>query len=220
MKYFTSVLLIASAFATSSCSTSSPRAALPEHPVEAPDNYDVVLLPADDFSSDYAADLAKIVEKDTGLRIRAMLPLGTRDWQPYPGTIQYDPELMKNLALPVIKRLEMSYGGKLYIILTTRDINSADRNLRFVFAQHYQAQNVSVVSAARMAIGEHGAIAKTEIIQNRLRKMLLRTIGIQYYNLARSTDIREVMYSPLMGLDDLDAMGLVLNAKGRGPSVR
>jgi len=96
----------------------------------APDENDIVLLPANDFSFDYAAALARMVAADTGLRIRAMLPLGTRDWQPYVDVPQYDPDGLKNLALPVIAQLKKSYGGMVYVVLTTRDINSADRNLR------------------------------------------------------------------------------------------
>jgi len=97
-----------------------------------------------------------MVAADTGLRIRAMLPLGTRDWQPYVDVPQYDPDGLKNLALPVIAQLKKSYGGMVYVVLTTRDINSADRNLRFVFAQHYPAEKMTVLSAARMLIGERG----------------------------------------------------------------
>jgi hypothetical protein len=174
--------------------------------VRIPEENDVVLLPSDDFSFDYAAALAKIVASDTGLRIRAMLPLGTRDWKPYADGQQYDPDTLKNLALPAIAQLKKSYGGTLFVLLTTRDINSADRNLRFIFAQHYPKDKVSVVSAARMLIGEPGRQASAELIGSRLRKMLLRTIGIQYYALERSADPRNILYSPLMNLDGLDGM--------------
>lgn len=214
MKIRVLTVFVAIAFAAISCAPPPPPAS------DAPDDNDVVLLPADDFPSDLAADLAKIVASDTGLHVRSMLPLGTRDWKPYAGSQQYDPDVVKQLAQPAIAQLKKSYGGTLYVIVTSRDINSSDHNLRFVFAQHYQDQKVSVVSAARMALGERGAVARPDVVKARLRKMLLRTIGIQYYELERSTDLREVMYSPLMSLDDLDAMGLVLKAKGRAPAGR
>ena len=49
-----------------------------------------------------------------------------------------------------------------------------------------------------------------DVIHTRLRKMLLRTIALQYYELQRSTDIGDVTYSPLMSVGDLDEMGLTL----------
>jgi len=167
---------------------------------------DVVLLPTDDFPVAVANILEKHVAADTGLKVRAMLPLGTRDWTPFPDGQQYDPAALVQLAAPAIERLRKSYGGKSYVIVTTRDINTADRNLRFVFSANF-SQNVTVVSVARMVAGNPGQPAPDEVIIGRLRKMILRTIALQYYNLGRSADIHDVTYSPLMGLDDLDAMG-------------
>lgn len=49
------------------------------------------------------------------------------------------------------------------------------------------------------------------MIRTRLRKIILRSLAFQYYNLPRSADIEEVTYSPLMSIYDLDQMGLTLN---------
>jgi len=170
---------------------------------------DVVLLPTEGFPAAVSNLLEKQVAKDTGLQVRAMLPLGTRDWKPFPDSQQYDPSELVRLAYPAIERLRKNYDGKLYVILTARDINTTDRNLRFVFSANF-SQNVAVVSVARMVAGNSGQPASDDVIIGRLRKMILRMIALQYYNLERSADIHEVTYSPLMGLDDLDAMGTVL----------
>jgi hypothetical protein len=50
--------------------------------------------------------------------------------------------------------------------------------------------------------------------------MLLRTIALQYYDLQRSTDIREVTYSPLMDVPDLDQMGLTIKTKKQNEDGR
>lgn len=176
-------------------------------------NYDVVLVPTEEFPPAEATKVATTVANDTGLRIKTVLPLGTRDWKPYADRPQYDPDALKNLALPAIERLKTNYGGKVYVILTSRDIGPPDKSLNFVFTQHDHAQKISVVSAARMLFDQQGKQVSPEIIQTRLRKMLLRTIGLQYYELQRSSDIRDVTYSPLMSVGDLDQIGLTLKTK-------
>jgi len=200
-------LLLVVALVVAACSEPSEQVA------ETPTNYDVVLVPTEEFPRAEATKVATTVANDTGLHIKAMLPLGTRDWKPYPDRPQYDPDALKILALPAIERLKTNYGGKVYVILTSRDIGPPDKSLNFVFARHDHAQKISVVSAARMLFDQQGNKASPDIIQTRLRKMLLRTIALQYYELQRSADIRDVTYSPLMSVGDLDQMGLTLKTK-------
>ncbi len=200
-------LLLVVALVVAACSKPSEQVA------ETPTNYDVVLVPTEEFPRAEATKVATTVANDTGLHIKAMLPLGTRDWKPYPDRPQYDPDALKILALPAIERLKTNYGGKVYVILTSRDIGPPDKSLNFVFTQHDHAQKISVVSAARMLFDQQGNKASPDIIQTRLRKMLLRTIALQYYELQRSADIRDVTYSPLMSVGDLDQMGLTLKTK-------
>ena len=197
-------LLILIAVVVAGCSKA------PEQAADTPTNYDVVLVPTEEFPLSEARKVATTVANDTGLQIKVVLPLGTRDWKPYPDRPQYDPDALKNLALPAIKRLKPNYGGKVYVILTSRDIGPPDKSLNFVFAQHDHAQKISVVSAARMRFDQQRKQVAPDVIQTRLRKMLLRTIALQYYELQRSTDIGDVTYSPLMSVGDLDQMGLTL----------
>jgi predicted Zn-dependent protease len=200
-------LVVIAALVTGACSQSKEQVTIP------PQTFDVVIVPTEDFPASEATKVATTVAGDTGLQIKVVLPLGTRDWKPYSDRPQYDPDALKTLALPAIQRLKTNYGGKVYVILTVRDIGPPDKSLNFVFTQHDHAQKISVVSAARMLFDEQGKQAAPEVIQTRLRKMLLRTIAVQYYDLQRSTDIREVTYSPLMGVRDLDQMGLTIKTK-------
>ncbi|MGH8648993.1 MAG: hypothetical protein ACREUP_06765 [Burkholderiales bacterium] len=197
-------LLILIAVVAAACSKPAEQAA------DTPTNYDVVLVPTEEFPPSKATKVATTVANDTGLQIKVVLPLGTRDWKPYPDRPQYDPDALKKLALPAIERLKTNYGGKVYVILTSRDIGPPDKSLNFVFIRHDHAQKISVVSAARMLFDQQGKQATPDVIQTRLRKMLLRTIALQYYELQRSTDIADVTYSPLMSVGDLDQMGLTL----------
>lgn len=173
---------------------------------EAADEYDVVLLPTEDFSYDLARELARILQADTGLRMRAMLNVGIRDWKPVEGGGQYNAGHLREIARPAIESLKKSYGGSLYILLTSRDINHTDSGLRYTFATHFPESRISVVSPARMRFVERGQPAPPALVIERLRKMMLRTIGIQYYDLPRSSDPKDIMFSPVMGVDNLDAM--------------
>jgi hypothetical protein len=206
-KSFRTALLVLMAAVAAACSKPVAQAA------DALTKYDVVIIPTEEFPPTEAVKLATTVANDTGLLIKVVLPLGTRDWKPFPDRPQYDPDALKTLALPVIERLKPNYGGKLYVILTGRDIGPPDKSLNFLFVQHDYAQKISVLSAARMLSDQQGKQAPLEVIQTRLRKILLRTIALQYYELQRSTDINDVTYSPLMGVPDLDQMGLRLKAK-------
>jgi predicted Zn-dependent protease len=180
---------------------------------DTPTKYDVVIVPTEEFPAFEATKIATAVANDTGLQIKVVLPLGTRDWKPFPDRPQYDPDALKTLALPAVARLKTNYGGKVYIILTSRDIGPPDKSLNFVFTQHDHVQKISVVSAARMLFDQQGQQAAPDVVQTRLRKILLRTIALQYYELQRSTDITDVTYSPLMGVPDLDQMGTSFKTK-------
>jgi predicted Zn-dependent protease len=174
---------------------------------------DIAIIPTEEFPADELIQLAATVSKNTGLRVKTMLPLGTRDWKPYPNRSQYNPMTLTALAMPVVERLKSNYGGKVHVILTSSDIGPPDGSLNFVFSQNDHANKISVVSAARMLHDQHGMPASPELIRTRLRKMLLRTIALQYYGMDRSADIRDVTYSPLMGLADLDDMGFTMGSR-------
>lgn len=172
--------------------------------------HDVVILPTEEFPQSEATKLAAMLAEDTGLSIKVVLPLGTQDWKPFADRPQYDADGLLNIAQPAIERLKGSYGGEVYVILTSRDIGVPDKSLNFVFSWNDHARKLSVVSAARMLWNEGDGQATDEVVRTRLHKMLLRIIALQYYGLPRSADISEVTYSPLMSVGDLDEMGLTL----------
>ena len=172
-----------------------------------PIKYDVIIVPTEEFPASEVIKVATTVANETGLQIKVMLPLGTRDWKPFLDRPQYDPDALMTLASPVIERLKTNYGGKVYIILTSRDIGPPDKSLNFGFTQHDHLRKISVASVARMLFDQQGRQVAPDVIQMRLRKILLRAIALQYYELQRSTDITDVTYSPLMSVLCLDQMG-------------
>ncbi|MCX5848044.1 MAG: hypothetical protein NTW65_01145 [Deltaproteobacteria bacterium] len=168
---------------------------------------DVYLIPLDDFPSGYAVNLSRELSKDLSIYVKSTLEMGTSGLKPFEGIDQYPAEDIVDMSSTVIENLPEKEPNTVFIILTRRDINERARNFRFLFAWHQKAKRVSVVSAARMLGEINGEAASPEKIFSRIYKMTKRSIGEQYYRYSRSSDIRDVMYSPIMNLDNLDNMG-------------
>jgi hypothetical protein len=180
---------------------------------DAESTVDVYLLPLDDFPADLASRMADRLSRDLQLRVRASLPMGSADVRTLPGTHQLIAESIIDQAAKVGARLPSRSSHSIVIAMTSRDMNSADHKVRFTFASHDNTKRVAVVSIARMSFAKYpaGLTGKTSASQSdvdmRLYKMLKRAVGESYFGYTRSSNINDVMYSPLMSLNDLDAIG-------------
>lgn len=164
---------------------------------------DVWLIPLEGFPNGYVTDLTERLTKDTGLYIRATVAAGRSPTMYFPDGKQMDSSKVISGLRPAISRLSYSTTPKTaYIILTTDDINQSDRSLRFVFASTHPEYQTAVVSIARMQMDQSPTLTKL-----RLFKMTKKAIGTLYYHHPRNTDMSSVMYSPIMGVDDLDMIG-------------
>lgn len=187
-------------------------ASLEEEPNGVPS--DVYLLPVGNFPREFAQSLAALLSKELGLRVRATLPMGTGGLAELPRDDQLDAADLIDKAHAVGTRLRSEPGKFAVIALTTRDINEAPQSLRFIFSKNDIERRTSVISIAHM-LGSTPKVEGTPS-QRRLRlyKMVKRCIGEQYYGLPRSARISDVMYAPIMSLEDIDAMGVEFAAKG------
>jgi predicted Zn-dependent protease len=173
-----------------------------------PDTVDVYIVPMDDFPEDKAAEIANLMAEDMRLWVKSSVRLGNLYANKLPGTNQLMAEDIIEKSQPVIKKLGNITEKTYFLILTTRDINLGAGNLRFVFASHNKAYNTSVISLQRMVNYVNGVPVFDEISQSRLYKMMKRSIGEMQFGWQRTTDINDIMYAPIMSLDDLDKMGL------------
>jgi len=91
-------------------------------------------------------------------------------------------------------------------------ITRGDMYLRFrpdwgwAFAMRREGR-FAVVSTARMDPRNFGEPPDPELLQTRLQKVLSKQIGALVFHLPESQDKRSVMFSPILGLDDLDSIG-------------
>jgi predicted Zn-dependent protease len=168
---------------------------------------DVYLIPMDDFNFEFTAQIAKSLSQEMNLRIKPTVQMGAAGLSAFPGTTQYSGEEILDLAKKAVPNFPENRTNTAYIVLTQRDINMNIRALRFNFTVHQNLNRIAVVSSARLVIGKDGGLADEKTIRDRITKMVKRSIGDVYYGYQRSTDIHDLMYSPIMSLDDVDRMG-------------
>ena len=77
---------------------------------------------------------------------------------------------------------------------------------RYAFAAG-DTVKVAVVSSARMDPTFYREPTNPQVLHVRLRKMVAKYIGYMYFRRSQSNDRKSVMYGPILGVDDLDAIG-------------
>ena len=175
------------------------------HPLDA---VPVYLVPLNDFPEELAAVLAKSLQANMGFRVKASLQLPPLVIATAPGTAQLVSDDILLQASKASARLPEASATTYRIFLTIKDINARSANLRFQFSAHNKTLNCSVISLARLLefAGERPVLTERSI--SRLQKMTKRAIGEMYLGWKRSLDPSDIMYSPLMSLDELDKLGL------------
>jgi predicted Zn-dependent protease len=175
---------------------------------ENPDSIDVYIVPMDDFPEEIAGSISKFMSEEMHVWAKSSLKLGALDVNRMPGTNQLIAEEIIEKSQVILRRLPNATTDTYFVLLTTRDINSRGANLRFVLSSHNKKYNTSVVSLQRLINFSNGKPVFDEVSQLRLYKMMKRAIGEMHYGWKRSTDINDIMYSPIMGIPDLDRIGL------------
>ncbi|MCQ8116832.1 hypothetical protein [Methylomonas rosea] len=167
----------------------------------------VYLIPLNDFSEDVAAQMSRDLSKEFGLWVKGIVAMGTQGLMPMQGGQQYAAEDIFEQAKTVMQRLPEADSSTYFIFLTNRDINSRARNFRFQFSYHDTVRRCSVISAARMHSEPENSLGSRQQLESRFIKMTKRAIGQMVLGWERSSDINDLMYSPIMSLDDIDHLG-------------
>ena len=111
-------------------------------------------------------------------------------------------ELMKakNQAL-------VSDPNAIVIGLTDQDMYiRRNKNWQWAFG-YWRQRRFAVVSSARMNPANLGGAANDVLTEARLRKMVLKNIGVLFYLYPTNSDPKSVLYDDITGVDDLDKMG-------------
>jgi predicted Zn-dependent protease len=174
-------------------------------PVEAVDFY---VIPTDDISEQATGDIARALTKDTGLWIKSTMWAPSDASEPFAGTNQYAAEDYLPMGVKAARTLHDVSPRTYFIVLTNRDINSKNRNFRFQYSMHSPMTNTSVLSIARVQYTNDGSPAAPDVVAVRVAKMLLRIVGEMRLGWKRTSDPSDLMYAPIMSIDDIDRMSL------------
>ena len=172
------------------------------------DAVNVYILPTDGISEEAAGGIARALTKETGLWIKSTLWMPSDGIEPFPGTNQYPAEDYFPLGARAARMLREASPRTYYIVLTNRDINSKSQNFRFQYSSHSPMANTSVLSIARLLYTKLGTPASNEMVGERVAKMLLRIVGEMRLGWRRTSDPADLMYAPIMSIDDVDRMSL------------
>lgn len=185
-------------------------------PVDAVNLY---IVPTDDISEQVAGQIARALTKETGLWVKSTMWTPPGKLEPFAGTNQYAAEDYLPIGAKAARVLEEVSPRTYFIVLTNRDINSSNRNFRFQYSLHSPMANTSVLSVARLLHTRQGEPAAPDVVGTRVGKMLLRIVGEMRLGWKRNDDPRDLMYAPIMSVDDIDRMDLPRTIRARKDSV-
>jgi predicted Zn-dependent protease len=97
-------------------------------------------------------------------------------------------------------------SGSRIIAITAWDMYISTKNWQFTFSLRGPGNQVAVVSYARMRPEAFGNAPDDILLESRLRKMVMKDIGIMCYGFPLSQNPRSVLYGSIDGTDELDVM--------------
>jgi len=170
----------------------------------------IVIIPMTGMPMLFLQSLEKTLEQQHQADILVTTAMGKGEEMLLKNSDQYDATYLANLGLDIGKRIKRK--NAFIIVLTNEDINYSKSGLRYVFSSHYDG--VSVISLARVNpinFGANISLIEVPIIQQRTLdraiKLINKAIGYGLYEYEASSNINNVMYGPIMSLDDLDQVG-------------
>jgi predicted Zn-dependent protease len=98
-------------------------------------------------------------------------------------------------------------SGDVLIGITGQDIYPQSQDWQFCFGWREGEQRVAVASTARMSLHYLGEPADGATMRNRLRKVVTKDIGLLYYQKEASDNPKSVLFSGIMGIQELDRVG-------------
>ncbi|HJT28248.1 MAG TPA: tetratricopeptide repeat protein [Pyrinomonadaceae bacterium] len=162
-------------------------------------------VPLSNFSAASLTKLANSMKQKTGIDVIVTQPLSfalaTVDKRRQQVIAEEAISLMK-LRYPAIT----SNPNAIVIGLTDEDLFIRGNDDQYAFC-YRMLNRFAVVSSARMDPANFGGSGNDLLTESRLRKMLLKNIGILYYRLPMNHDPKSVLFEDVDEVEDLDKMG-------------
>ncbi len=127
-----------------------------------------------------------------------------------PGTSEVNPNRQQLIAENVMESMHKTYSrfvennSSILIGITSDDMYPLGQNWQFCFGWRKPEIRSAVVSTARMNLHYEGEPASQANETSRLQKIVTKDIGIMYYNKSTSDNPHSVLFSGILGIQELD----------------
>lgn len=134
-------------------------------------------------------------------------------------------QLVGEQLIDEMKRQLPTYANNprvLMIGFTRGDMYILHKDWQFAFA-YRETGRFAAISTSRMDPESFGEPADDRVLVPRLIKMTSKQIGLLFYELPEREEKTSVLFSPILGVDDLDAVAMnfdALDRKRMGPPAR
>ena len=162
-------------------------------------------VPLNNFSAASLTRLANSCKQKTGIEVIAL--------QPVPFTLSTVNKQRQQVVFEeAVALIKLRYPklaadpSAIVIGLTDEDMYVRKEKWQYAFA-YPKGGRFAVVSSARMDPVNLGGAADNALLDSRLRKMVLKEIGVIYYQFPPNHNPHSVMYDSIDEVEDLDKMG-------------
>ncbi|MEP6570477.1 MAG: tetratricopeptide repeat protein [Acidobacteriota bacterium] len=163
------------------------------------------LVPFSNFSTPSLSELVTYYKMKSGISIVTLprLPLNSST---------FDSDRHQVIAEELMEEIRQTYPklaadpNAIIVGVTDMDMYIREKNWRFAFSYNTEGR-FAVVSSARMDPSNLRQPANSELLFSRLRKMIMKNIGILYYHMWPINNPKSVLYNNIMGVEELDNMG-------------
>jgi predicted Zn-dependent protease len=165
--------------------------------------YSIYFVPIGDAPGSEIEGLVAHYQQKFGLE-STVLPALT------PKSSDVDPRRRQLIAENVLDSLHKEYSqyvgnnSSILIGITADDMYPLGQDWQFCFGWRLPEMRMAVVSTARMNLHYEGEPADQANEALRLQKMVTKDIGIMYYNRPPNNNPRSVLFSGILGIEELD----------------
>jgi predicted Zn-dependent protease len=148
--------------------------------------------------------LAEYLQRALDLKPQRLpaLPADARSWDAARNQLKAD-----GLWRQVHEQVPQVSGRQDAIIIAVTAYDIYIPGIDWTFAFGYRAPRFGLVSTARLSLPTDVYPTVTDEVRTwRLRKVVLKHLGVLYYQLAFSADPKSIMYRDILGVDDLDRL--------------
>jgi predicted Zn-dependent protease len=162
-------------------------------------------VPLNNYSAAAVTRLVNFCKQKIGVEPTVMQPV------PFVLTT-VDKKRQQVIAEEAVELMKLKYRdlvmdpNAVVIGLTDEDMYIRNKNWQWAFA-YWTQRRFAVVSSARMNPTNLGGTANDVLTEARLRKMLLKNIGVLFYMYPTNYDPNSVLYDGVQSVEDIDKMG-------------